>query len=211
MVRLGWSHGDQEIFSLEEMITLFDLQHVSRGVSSFNYDKLYWLNQHYLKTEPVEKVAQILAEHFNDAGLDLNQGPSLTDLVLIQAERCNNLVELCRMSQHFYLEDIEYDADAVKKHLRPVIMQPLTQLYERLKILKDWKKEGITKQINEVSAEFEINMAKIAQPLRVAVTGSSMSPSIDDTLFLLGQQKTLSRLRKALEQIQLRIDTNSNE
>lgn len=204
LVRLGWSHGDQEIFSLAEMIEHFDLKHVSRGVSSFNYDKLYWLNQHYQKSDSPESVAKALEWHFNQEGVDLSSGPSLTELVKVQAERCKSLVELCQMSMYFYVDAIEYDEDAVKKHLRPVVLEPLTALYERLKNLQTWQADAIQECINEVCVQFDINMGKIAQPLRVAVTGAGMSPSIDATLALLGQEKTIKRMDTALEKIKIR-------
>lgn len=206
LVRLGWSHGDQELFSLEEMITHFDLSHVSRGVSSFNYDKLYWLNQHYQKTDDPKTVAKELAWHFERAGIDSSKGPALEDLVAVQAERCKTLVEICQMSQYFYTDAIEYDKDAVKKHLRPVILEPLTAVYERLSALTLWEHNSIQTCINDVSAQFDLNMGKIAQPLRVAVTGAGMSPSIDMTLFLLGKERVLRRLETALEQIKIRAD-----
>jgi glutamyl-tRNA synthetase len=204
LVRLGWSHGDQEIFSVAEMISSFDLKHVSRGVSSFNYDKLYWLNQHYQKNDPVEDVAHALRWHFETAGVDVTQGPDLKDLVSIQAERCKTLVEMCQMSMYFFTDTIEYDADAVKKHLRPVVLEPLVTLYERFQTLDDWQKDALQECINDVCAQFDINMGKIAQPLRVAVTGSSMSPSIDMTLVLLGKKRVLDRLEGALEQLKIR-------
>lgn len=204
LVRLGWSNGDQEIFSLDEMIACFDLKHVSRGVSSFNYEKLYWLNQHYLKTDPPEQVANALSWHFNQAGIDINQGPNLVDIVKIQSDRCKTLVEMCEKSMYFYQDEITYDEDAVKKHLRPVILEPLARLYERLKQENDWSVEYLQQLINEVSAEFDINMSKIGQPLRVAVTGGSMSPAIDATLALIGKSKTLARLEYALGRVRER-------
>lgn len=204
LVRLGWSNGDQEIFSVAEMIASFDLSNVSRGVSSFNYDKLYWLNQHYQKSDDPESVAKALRWYFEQAGVDLAKGPDLTELVVTQAERCKTLAEMCEMSLYFFTDTIEYDDDAVKKHLRPVILEPLTALYERLKALGDWHKDQIQECINNVSAEFDINMGKIAQPLRVAVTGSGMSPSIDMTLTLLGKDRSITRLEAALEKIKVR-------
>lgn len=204
LVRLGWSHGDQEIFSVAEMIANFDLRHVSRGVSSFNYDKLYWLNQHYQKCDAPESVAQALRWHFEQAGVDLNNGPSLTDLVAVQGERCKSLAELCQMSLYFFTDTIDYDDDAVKKHLRPVVLEPLTELYTLLCAVDSWQASRIQECINEVSAQFDINMGKIAQPLRVAVTGAGMSPSIDATLALLGKQRSLMRLEHALEKIKIR-------
>ncbi|KTD18416.1 glutamate--tRNA ligase [Legionella jordanis] len=204
LVRLGWSYGDQEIFSLEEMINHFDLQNVSRGVSSFNYEKLYWLNQHYQKSDPPQEVAKALQWHFQQRGIDPEEGPDLADLVSIQAERCKTLAEICEKSLYFYQDEVEYDEDAVKKHLRPVILQPLEDLYGRFNQLQSWDKDSLQSCINDVSAAFDINLGKIAQPLRVAVTGSSMSPSIDMTLTLLGKERTLARLKKGLERIRER-------
>jgi glutamyl-tRNA synthetase len=209
LVRLGWSHGDQEIFSVEEMIATFDLKHVSRGVSSFNYDKLYWLNQHYQKSDSPDSVAQALKWHFDQAGIDLSTGPSLTELVKVQAERCKSLAELCQISLYFYSETIEYDEDAVKKHLRPVVLEPLMALYNCLNELSAWHADAIQKCIDDISAQFDINMGKIAQPLRVAVTGSGMSPSINATLALLGKERTINRLAIALEKIKIRANAQS--
>ncbi|HHT0593605.1 TPA: glutamate--tRNA ligase [Legionella anisa] len=209
LVRLGWSYGDKEIFSINEMIECFDLRNVSRGVSSFNYEKLYWLNQHYQKNDPVEEVAESLRWHFEEAGIDISKGPKLTDLVTIQAERCKTLTEMCQMSLYFFTDSIEYDEDAVKKHLRPVILEPLTALYECLQTVTSWEKDHLQECINDVSARFDINMGKIAQPLRVAVTGSSMSPSIDMTLTLLGKERVLTRLQNALEQLKIRAQASN--
>lgn len=204
LVRLGWSHGDQEIFSIEEMIENFDLEHVSRGVSSFNYDKLYWLNQHYQKSDDPQIVAEALNWHFTQLGIDVKNGPVLSELVKVQAERCKTLGEIAEKSRYFYEDTIEYDNDAIKKHLRPVILEPLTALYETLSVVSEWQPDVLQQCINDISAKFDINMGKIAQPLRVAVTGSSMSPSIDMTLMFVGKQRTLDRLNKALQVIRER-------
>lgn len=209
LVRLGWSHGDQEIFSVDEMIAHFDLEHVSRGVSSFNYDKLYWLNQHYQKSDAPISVAEALAWHFEHQGVDVTQGPALSDLVMVQAERCKTLAEMCEKSRYFYQDEIEYDEDAVKKNLRPVILEPLMSLYARFAVLNDWQRDALQQCINDTSVEFDINMGKIAQPLRVAITGGSMSPSIDMTLLLLGKQKVIKRLEQAIVKIQERVAANN--
>ncbi|USQ13124.1 glutamate--tRNA ligase [Legionella lytica] len=209
LVRLGWSHGDQEIFSLDEMISCFDLKSVSRGVSSFNYDKLYWLNQHYQKSDDPQEVAKALSWHFEQAGVDLSKGPDLKELVAIQAERCKSLVEMAEISMYFFTDSIEYDEDAVKKHLRTVVLEPLMALYERFKAVTEWQKDTLQECINDTCAQFDINMGKIAQPLRVAVTGSSMSPSIDVTLVLLGKDRALSRLEGALEQLKIRASSSN--
>lgn len=204
LVRLGWSNGDQEIFSVAEMIDCFDLKNVSRGVSSFNYEKLNWLNQHYQKSDSPEEVAKALKWHFEQRGIDLSQGPQLAELVSIQAERCKTLVEICEKSLYFYQDDIDYDEDSVKKHLRPVVLAPLEALAEKLAKVQSWDKDSLQECINDVSAAFDMNMGKIAQPLRVAVTGSGMSPAIDMTLTLLGKERTLTRLQQGLERIRER-------
>lgn len=210
LVRLGWSYGDQEIFSVDEMISHFDLKNVSRGVSSFNYEKLYWLNQHYQKSDAPELVAQALKWHFEQKGIDLSTGPSLVELVKVQAERCKSLDELCQMSLYFYNDAINYDEEAVKKHLRPVVLEPLLLLYERLSELNVWQTDAIQECINNVCMHFDMNMGKIAQPLRVAVTGAGMSPSIDATLSLLGKKRTLSRMQTALDKIRARAASSSS-
>ncbi|STX51928.1 glutamate tRNA synthetase catalytic subunit [Legionella busanensis] len=208
LVRLGWSHGDQEIFSIEDMIKYFDLANVSRGVSSFNYDKLTWLNQHYLKADSPNEVAEALLWHFERLGIDSKNGPDVGKVVMIQADRFNNLAEMAEKSRYFYQDVIEYDEDAIKKHLRPVILEPLTQVYEQLQQIDTWRAENIQHLINNISAQFNINMGKIGQPLRVAVTGSSMSPAIDATLALIGKTRTLFRLHYALERIKQRAENN---
>lgn len=210
LVRLGWSSGDQEIFSVDEMIAKFDLRNVSRGVSSFNYDKLHWLNQHYQKSDAPEDVAKALAWHFAQEGIDLSKGPGLKELVAVQAERCKTLAEMCSMSLYFYTDHIDYDPDAVKKHLRPVILEPMAALYERFKEVNDWQPDQLQECINDTCAQFDLNMGKIAQPLRVAVTGSGMSPAIDATLHLLGKQRVLDRLEEALEKIKQRASAQND-
>jgi len=145
--------------------------------------------------------------HFEQRGIDLTSGPDLIELIKVQAERCKSLDELCTMSLCFYTKTLTYDEDAVKKHLRPVTLEPLTLLRQRLSALDTWQAEVIQECINEVCLHFTMNMSKIAQPLRVAVTGSGSSPSIDVTLTLLGKEQTILRLDQALEKIKLRAST----
>lgn len=201
LVRLGWSHGDQEVFSVQAMIDLFDLNHVSRGVSSFNYEKLYWLNQHYQKEDSPIYVAKVLAGHFAEKGIDTSNGPALEDIVAVQAERCKTIAEMCEKSLFFYQDIEQYDEDALKKHLRPVVLAPLESLYKRFEAMSDWTTDGLQACINDVCAEFDVGMGKVAQPLRVAVTGSSMSPSMDVTLWLLGKKRVLERLAFGLQYV----------
>lgn len=125
LVRLGWSHGDQEIFTREEMIKYFTLNAVSKSASAFNTDKLLWLNHHYINALPPEYVATHLQWHIEQENIDTRNGPQLADLVKLLGERCKTLKEMAQSCRYFYEDFAEFDADAAKKHLRPVARQPL--------------------------------------------------------------------------------------
>ncbi len=204
LVRLGWSAGDQEIFTVDEMVSLFSLDKVSRGASSFNYEKLYWLNQHYIRSLPESITVPALAHHLAELGVDSSKGPNLSNLISVYAERCNNLLEIAKQSQLFYVDNVDYDQDAVKKYLRPVVLEPLIALRNDFAQSELWDRDHLQEIINDVCVRFDIKMAKVAQPLRVSVTGSSFSPAIDMTLHLLGQTKTLARLDDAIVLIKKR-------
>ncbi|MEE4174903.1 MAG: glutamate--tRNA ligase [Xanthomonadales bacterium] len=204
LVRLGWSHGDQEVFSVEEMIELFSIDEVNRKAAAFDFDKLNWLNQHWMKTLPPEQVAAHLPSHFESQGLDPAQGPSLPDLVRVQAERVETLEEMAAQSRPFYEEFADYDAGAAKKHLRPVAEEPLRAIRAALEAVDDWTPEVLDRAVRDTAEALELGMGKIAQPLRVALMGTGMSPSIDLTLWLVGRQRTLVRIDRALEFIAAR-------
>ncbi len=197
LVRLGWSHGDQEIFSREEMITYFDLATINRAPAAFNMDKLLWLNQHYLKTADPAYVIGHLAWHMEKHGINVNDGPALVDLLQAQHERCKTLVEIVEKSRFFYVEPV-YDDAVVKKHLIPETVPGLQALLTGLQELDDWQKSAIHTVVQNTAEVLQLGLGKIAQPLRVAVTGNTVSPPIDVTLALLGKERTLQRLQKAL-------------
>ena len=207
LVRLGWSHGDQEVFSIEEMFELFDIKDVNRKASAFNTDKLDWLNQHYMKSLPAQEVAKHLAWHFAKQGIDTENGPSLADIVTVQAERVKTLKEMAAQSRIFFEAYDELDPNAAKKHLRPVAAEPLQLMRTNLASLEDWSAAALHDVIDRVAAELEVGMGKVAQPLRVAVTGAGVSPSIDKTLWLMGKQRSLEGIAKAMKYIEARIAT----
>ena len=204
LVRLGWSHGDQEIFSKDELVQLFDLSACNRAPSAFNTDKLIWLNQHYMKTLPAEQVAAQLAWHLTDQQLDTSNGPALTELVKAQAERVKTLKEMVAVSRYFYEDFAEFDADAAKKHLRPVALEPLQAVSAKLAELNDWTQESIHQVINATAEALGVGMGKIGMPLRVAVTGGGNSPALDITLALVGKSRSLERLAAAISFVQQR-------
>ncbi|OKY27743.1 glutamate--tRNA ligase [Thalassotalea sp. PP2-459] len=204
LVRLGWSHGDQEIFSREEMIELFDLTGCNRAPSAFNTDKLIWVNQHYMKSLDPEYVAEHLAWHMKEQGISTESGPALSEIVKVQADRVKTLKEMAEISRYFYQDFTEFDATAAKKHLRPVAEQPLQLVREKLSLVSDWTPEAIQQAINATAEELELGMGKVGMPLRVAATGAGNSPSLDVTLALLPQEKVLTRIDMALAVIEVR-------
>lgn len=204
LVRLGWSHGDQEVFSLDEMIELFDIDAVNKAASTFNTEKLLWLNQHYIKSSDPARIAHLLSPHMGKLDIDPSEGPDLVEVVRVQQERAKTLVEMAEISAFIYKEFAEYDEKAAKKNLRPVAREPLEKCLEALKGLEEWSRENLHKLVEDVSESFELKMGKVAQPLRVAVVGRAASPGIDDTLYLVGKDATLRRIQRALEFIKQR-------
>lgn len=204
LVRLGWSHGDQEIFSIDEMIELFDIEKVNKAPSSFNTEKLLWLNQHYIKNDKPDRVAHLLSPHMGEFGVDPAKWPRLEDVVAMQAERANSLLELARICAVFYRDEIDYAEGGVKKHLRPVAAEPLTRLKERLAGQEDWSREAIHAIIHGVAEELELKMGKVGMPLRFAITGGVPSGDLDLTVYLIGREACVKRIERALVMIQQR-------
>lgn len=197
LVRLGWSHGDQEIFSKEEMIQLFDIGAINKAPAAFNPEKLLWLNQHYLKTLDPNTIAKSLLWHMEKLKIDITQGPSLIDLIHAQKERVKTLKEMAEKSRYFY-EDAHYNEEAVNKNITADIKPALKLLCDELKKIIDWNKENIHHTLLAVSETLNVKLGKIAQPLRVAVTGDVVSPPMDVTLTLLGQARTVERLERII-------------
>ncbi len=201
LVRLGWSHGDQEIFSIDEMIELFDIDQVNKAASSFNTDKLLWLNQHYITNGEPARIAHLLSPHMGKLDIDPSQGPELVEVVQAQQGRASTLVELAEISAFFYRDYEDFDEKAAKKNLRPVAREPLEKARAAIDSLEDWSREALHAMVEQVSEALEVKMGKVAQPLRVAVVGRAASPGIDDTLYLVGKEACLRRIDRALEYI----------
>lgn len=199
LVRLGWAHGDQEIFSIDEMTAVFDIDDINSAASSMNPGKLVWLNQHYIKESDHKHVARHLSWHMGQLGIDPSQGPALELVVGALAERAKTLVDMAQGARFFYQAPTEYDEKAVQRHIKADILPVLQTLHERLSGLEEWSAANIHEQVNAVAGENELGLGRIAQPLRVAVSGSAVSPPIDVTLELLGREQTLTRIAKLLE------------
>lgn len=201
LVRLGWSHGDQEIFSIEEMQRLFDLKDVNAKASRLDPAKLGWLNQQYLKNDDPNDVAKHLEWHLLNEGYDLTAGPKPADVVVALRDRVQTLKEMAARAAVWYRPLEQYDEAAVAKHLTAAAGMPLADARDRLAKLPSWTAEGVAAALHETAEALGIGMGKIAQPLRVAITGAQVSPDISHTVYLAGQQQALERIDQALKRL----------
>ena len=204
LVRLGWSHGDQEIFSIDEMTHLFDIADVNQSASAFNPEKLVWINQQHMIAMPTEELADKLMPYLVKAGLDPSEGPDPVYIAEAFHERAETLLHMAAGARYCYEDFDTYEPQAAKKHLRPVILEPMRTVRARMAELEHWGQAAISEIVKGVAEDYEINMGKLGQPLRVAATGGPVSPSIDVTLWLIGQDRTIERLDRAIEFIEER-------
>jgi len=199
LVRLGWSHGDQEIFSIKEMIALFDVSNVNKAAARFDVEKLSWLNQHYLKHDDPADIAQHLEWQLRQQGYDPADGPAPVDVVIALRERAQTLKEMADKASIWYGPITHWDDAAVAKHLKaPTAAAALTAAHEQLAIVADWTVTAVHKAIEAAAQAVGGGMGKVAQPLRVAMTGTQVSPSIDHTVYLAGRERALRRIEDAL-------------
>jgi glutamyl-tRNA synthetase len=204
LVRLGWSHGDQEVFSVAEMVELFDIADVNQSASSFNPEKLLWLNQQHIIAAPAELISNQLVPFLRQSGLDPDNGPDPADVAEGFRERAETLMQMAESSRYCYKDFDEIDPKAAKKNLRPVILEPFSAAKNALEALDNWSTSAISQAIQQVADRFDLNLGKLGQPIRVAVTGGPVSPPIDVTLWLVGRERTLSRLDRAIALIEQR-------
>src|SRR3990167_2581480 len=196
LVRLGWSHGNQEIFSIEELIHYFDVTDINRAPAAFNQEKLMWLNQHYIKTGDPAVVMKEFAWQLEKLGIYTANGPPLNEVTHAQCERVKTLREMAERSRYFYEEVIV--TDDMRTHFTAELMGALVMLRDRLAHLAIWTKEMIHETPMEVAKIHDFKMGKLAQPVRIALTGGSVSPPIDVTIYLIGRKRVIERLNHIL-------------
>jgi len=200
LVRLGWSHGDQEIFSIAQMIELFDIANVNQSASRFDFAKLGWLNQQYLKNDDPNELAPELVWHLQRLGVDASRGPDPAEAVIALRDRVQTLKEMAERAKIWYAPIEQWDEKAVAKHLRAEgATDVLRAAHAKFASLDDWSLQGIHAGIEQLAAECNVGMGKIAQPLRVAITGTQVSPSIEHTVYLAGREEALRRIDQAIE------------
>jgi len=201
LIRLGWSHGDQEVFSREEMLEFFELENIHSAASAFNTEKLNWMNQQYLKSLPGDVIAGHLQWHLDHQALDVSQGPAINDVIDAQRDRAKGLVDLVEMSRYFYEDFESYDEKAMKKQFKPGVDAILQALHDKLSALSDWNPAAIQEAINATCEDLELKLGKVGPPLRLAVAGTPMSPGLDITLNLVGRERSLQRIVRAINTI----------
>ena len=194
LVRLGWSHGDQEVFTRAEMIGNFDIDRVGKSASAFNPDKLLWLNQQHLMRADVRDLATRLQVYLRRIGVEAPNDARLAAVVEAQRERSKTLVEMAKNSRFLFLPQVEMDPAAAAKYLTPEARTMLQEFHASLSDLADWSKSQIHDALTAFATARGLALGKVAQPLRVAVSGSTVSPPIDQTLELLGRDATLARI-----------------
>jgi glutamyl-tRNA synthetase len=201
LVRLGWSHGDQEIFSLEELTRVFDLRDLNRSASAINPDKLAWINQQHLMRADGTRLAAELDWHLRSLDVDTTTGPSLAAVAETLRERSKTLAEMAQGAVFFYREPAWFEEKAARKFLTPEARPMLVDLRHSLGTLAEWTAEAIHELLLQLAQERGVALGKVAQPVRVAVSGGSVSPPIDQTLAVLGREATLRRLERAIAYI----------
>lgn len=206
LARLGWSHGDQEIFSLDELIEYFGFDHVGRSSGSFDEAKFQWVNSEWIKRLDKHDLAKRWVPYLAAAGFEVEADERLAGIVEVMQERAKTLVEMVEKTEWFFTESVTFDESAVKKWLKPALAEPFKELISRLEKLEEWSVDKIDETYRTFCEEYELGLGKVAQPTRVSVTGSTVSPGLFETLYLLGREKTISRLHLGLERMSEQAD-----
>lgn len=207
LVRLGWSYGDQEIFTMQELIEKFTLDNVGKSAAVFNPEKLEWLNSHYLRTKPPEEIAELLVPLLLERGIQAEVDEKLIKIVGELTQRAKTLNDIADSLDYFYSDEITYDEKAAKKFLTPEILPVLKDMKETFssKFFADknaYHSQSVHTVFNSMMEKWNLTLAKLAQPMRVALTGGTVSPGIFEVMEILGREKVLERLQKAIAYIE---------
>ncbi len=207
LVRLGWSYGDQEIFSRQELIEKFDLDRVGSSASVFDMEKLLWLNAHYLREKPASEIRTLLRPFLQELHLPEKDDAFLEKAVTTLQPRSRTLKELAEGLRFYLVDEVAYDEQAARKFLTPDMARPLRLLMERLQALDRFSEESVEKIFRELAEEMGVKLGKIAQPVRVALTGVTASPGLFEIMDILGKDAVLGRLHRACAYIEALNDT----
>ena len=201
IVRLGWSHGDQEIFSIDEMINLFTLENINKSSASFNQDKLDWINHSYIKTIDINELASELEWHLNQLSINLSDGPDIKEVIEALRDRSKSLVDMAKSCVMFYHDFEDFDSGLALKFFHLESRPVLDDLLKNLNTLEEWSVENIHEVIQSICKDRKIGFGKVGQPFRLAISGDSNTGSIDKSAQLVGKKKVLKRLKMAIDWI----------
>jgi glutamyl-tRNA synthetase len=204
LVRLGWSHGDQEIFSIEELIQAFDLEAVGKSAAVFNPDKLLWLNQHYIKEYPIERLVEQIQPFLEKMAITSPDREFTARVIGDLNARSRTLVDMAEASAFYFQKEVSFGEDAAAKFLKPEFVGHLQATADGINSLADYSKKGIEGFLRNLAEMRGTKLKMIAQPLRVALTGKTVSPGIDEVMLTLGKEKTIGRINRAVEYIKSR-------
>jgi len=196
LVRLGWSHGDQELFSIDNMIELFELENINKAPASFDEDKLTWLNQEYIKNSTMDNLINNLNWHIERQKIDTSNGPDIINVIEILKDRSKTLVEMAASMKMFYQDFDNFDEKLAKKQFKNT--EPLKVLKSKLSNLDNWVADEIKAQIKDVCSDLDIGFGKVGQPFRLALSGDGNAGNIDIVAQLVGKDRTLARLEMAI-------------
>ena len=201
LARLGWSHGDQELFSIDEMIEYFDISDVNKSSASFDVDKLIWTNQHHLRLADCERLTSLLKNRLQEDNINVTDDVNLHDVIEVYREKSKTLKELTSSVKYLFDDKVTYDQKNAEKFLTGESAAVVELIKNELLSIEQWQVESLGEVVKSVVTDTGLKFPQVAQPLRVALTGSTNSPSIDQTLWLVGKQKSLNRLDQALRYI----------
>jgi glutamyl-tRNA synthetase len=206
LARLGWSHGDQELFTVDELIAAFGLQAINNSPATFDPDKLLWVNQQHMQSMPCEQLLPHLQLFLGKANTSVTNSPAIADVIEQLTTRSKTLIELADQVRYFYHDPESYAEKAERKELTEASLPVLDYMLQELTQLADWSVDGIAAIVKDAMEALSIKMNKIAQPLRTALTGDTNSPSINVTLFLIGRKACCRRIETAIEHTKAKLE-----
>jgi len=200
LARIGWSHGDQEIFSRDELVGLFRLEDLGKSPGVWNPDKLLWTNGHYIRERSVEELAELALPFYKEKGYGLELDRRFKRIIELHRERVDTIADYPEKTRYYFVDEVEFDEKARKKFLKPKNAEVLEKALETLSALDSFDESSLEAAFKKLMEETGLKLGKIAQPVRVAVTGTSATPGLFEVLAVLGKEKTLNRIRKAIEE-----------
>ncbi len=199
LVRLGWSHGDQEFFTRKELIEKFSLEHLGRSPSMFDMDKLLALNAKHIQAKSNAEIAEALIPFVAEKGITIENSAAVQLAVESLKPRCRTLVDMAEASLFYFVDTLTFDEKAVAKFLKPEIMEPLSECADAIETMESFTEPALEEIFKQVMADHDLKFGKLAQPLRVALTGRTVSPGIFEMILALGRDKTVSRIRAVVK------------